>query len=96
MANVIYLPGASADYQAEYAYYAARSPRAAARFETLVQDAVQKILAMPQAYPAYDRRHRMFVLHGYPCYLVYRERAGDIEIVAVANSWRRPGYWKGR
>jgi plasmid stabilization system protein ParE len=97
MANCIYHPAAEADYLAEYAYYAARSPRAAARFELLVRDAVQKILAMPQAYPPWDRRHRIFVLRGYPCYPVYRELAsGDVEVVAVANSHRRPGYWKGR
>jgi hypothetical protein len=32
----------------------------------------------------------------FPYKIVYRERADDLYIVAIAHTSRRPGYWKDR
>jgi plasmid stabilization system protein ParE len=39
--------------------------------------------------------HRV-MLHRYPYFVVFRELARKIQIVAVAHAKRRPGYWRGR
>jgi hypothetical protein len=35
-------------------------------------------------------------VHRFPFSLVYRLFSGDVHIVAVAHSSRRPNYWKDR
>jgi plasmid stabilization system protein ParE len=96
MTSYSYHPEAETEYRDAFRRYGLSSLPAAVRFERAVEDAIQKITAMPQAYPALDRRHRMFKLRKYPYYLVYREEAGSVLIVAVAHTARQQGYWKGR
>ena len=40
--------------------------------------------------------HRRFLVGRFPYEIVYRERANDLYVVAVAHTGRRPGYWKHR
>jgi plasmid stabilization system protein ParE len=40
--------------------------------------------------------HRQLMVDRFPFKVVYRERADDIYIVAIAHSSRRPGYWRDR
>jgi plasmid stabilization system protein ParE len=96
MTSYSYHVEAEAEYRAAFRWFGASSLRAALGFERAVEDAIQKITAMPQAYPVVDRRHRMFKLKNYSYHLVYREEAGGVLIVAVAHDARRLGYWKGR
>ena len=39
---------------------------------------------------------RRVPLRRFPYFVVYRERADYIELVALAHMSRRPGYWKSR
>ncbi len=87
---------AEAEYLGAIRWYAAESARAAEGFIRAVEDAIRKILAMPDAYPPHGRRHHVFILKDYSYYLVYRVEAAEVVIVAVAHDARRPGYWKGR
>lgn len=96
MADLRFHPEADAEYLEAVHWYRAISLRVAFRFVLALESAVAKIRAMPKAYPRYNRQHRMFVLKRFPYYLVYREQADDITIVAVAHKARRPGYWKSR
>jgi len=74
MPDVRLHPAADAEYVGAFQRYGANSVRAAKGFERAVQDAIQKIVAMPQAYPAYDFRHRTFTLRKYPYYVVTGNR----------------------
>jgi plasmid stabilization system protein ParE len=96
MINFDFHPEARVELRQVVDWFEARSLRTGQRFALAVEDAIQKITAMPHAYPAIDRRHRMFKLKNYPYYLVYREEAGGVLIVAVADAARQTGYWKGR
>ena len=40
--------------------------------------------------------YRQLLIDGFPYRLVYRERANDIYVLAIAHTSRRPGYWRGR
>ena len=39
---------------------------------------------------------RRLPVRRFPYFVVYRERADAIEIVAIAHQSRRPGYWRSR
>ena len=52
----------------------------------------------PQAWQVFDAfgDERRFVLHQFPCVLVFRELEAEIVITAVVYGGREPGYWRGR
>ena len=39
---------------------------------------------------------RQLLVRGFPYVVVYRIRPGDVYVIAVAHTSRRPGYWKNR
>ena len=65
-------------------------------------DAAVDAIALVQQYPAAGRQvhgpreHRELLVERFPYHIVYRERPGDLYVVAVAHTKRRPGYWKNR
>lgn len=96
MADVAFLPVARQEYEEAHAWYRARSERAAAGFEERIEQALERIAEAPEWWPAYDERHRSYLLKRYPYVLIYRIVSGQVLIVAVAHAKRRPGYWKDR
>jgi hypothetical protein len=55
---------------------------------------LRKLLSAWASGPHHTRR---FLLRKFPFLLIYRERAGgNLQIVAVAHTSRKPGYWKER
>jgi len=93
VAEVTFHAAAEAEYEAALAWYLARSPRAAARFEAAVERAVGFIAVFPEACPLCDDRHRWCALRRYPYGLVYRVDGDHARILAVAHNRQLPGYW---
>jgi plasmid stabilization system protein ParE len=88
---------AAAEYDAAFDWYLQRSPDAALKFDAEVERALAQIIQNPQVWAAGSHSTRRFLLRQFPFILIYRERPdGTIQIVAVAHTSRRPGYWKGR
>jgi toxin ParE1/3/4 len=88
---------AAAEYDAAFDWYLERSPDAALKFDLEVDRALKQILQAPQRWAASSHQTRKFLHRQFPFTLIYRERAsGDIQVVAVAHTSRRPGYWKRR
>jgi toxin ParE1/3/4 len=87
---------ATAEYDAAFDWYLERSPDAAVKFDTEVDRALAQIVAAPQRWAAGPHSTRRFLLRQFPFTLIYRERASTIQIVAVAHTSRKPGYWKQR
>ena len=54
MADLLFHPEAQADYDAAIAWYQARNPQAATRFETEVERTLGLIGANPEMFPRYD------------------------------------------
>jgi plasmid stabilization system protein ParE len=96
VANVLFHPEAQAEYHAALAWYQARSPGAASRFEAEVERVLGLIGASPEMFPAYDDEHRFTVLRRYPYSIVYQVQPNQVYVVAVAHSSRSAGYWQGR
>ncbi len=82
---------ADAEYEDAFDWYLARSPHAAAEFAAELSRAVELIAQAPRRWaPGLGGTRR------FPFALVYRELPSVIQVLAVAHSHRRPGYWKTR
>jgi len=77
-------------------WYARRSPAVARRFLEELDRAVERIGAGPETWPAYLHSTRVFSLRRFPYLVVFREGAECVQVLAVAHSHRKPGYWKRR
>jgi plasmid stabilization system protein ParE len=89
-------PEAIAEAQAAQRWYRERSASAAEAYLAELDSAVEAIAENPEMWPRYVQGTRRFMLHRFPFYLVYRETAGRLEIIAAAHGRRKPGYWKNR
>jgi toxin ParE1/3/4 len=88
---------AAAEYDSAFDWYLERSAEAAFKFDAEVDRALTQILQTPHRWAAGPYKTRKYLLRQFPFTLIYRERAfGDIQVVAVAHTSRRPGYWKPR
>jgi plasmid stabilization system protein ParE len=90
-------PEAIAEYDAAFDWYLERSPDAALKFDAEVDRALAQIIRAPQRWAAGPYSTRRFLLRRFPFTLIYREQSwGNIQILAVAHTSRKPGYWKQR
>jgi plasmid stabilization system protein ParE len=96
VADIRFHPEAQAEYQVALAWYQARSPQAAARFEAETERVLGLVAANPGMFPLYDDEHRFAMLRRFPYSIVYQGQPDQIFVVAVAHSSRSPGYWQGR
>jgi plasmid stabilization system protein ParE len=95
--GIEFLEEAGAEYDAAFDWYLERSAEAAQRFSAEVERALGEIAGAPQRWAGGPRNSRRFLLHRFPYLLIYREgEDGVIQILAVAHTSRRPGYWKER
>jgi len=89
-------PAALDEIQSAASWYSERSDSAAAAFIAELDKAIEFIVAAPSRWPLSKHGTRKFVLNRFPFAVFYRFEGSLIQILAVANGHRRPGYWKGR
>jgi len=88
---------AAAEYDAAFDWYRERSRDAALKFDAEVDRALAQILQTPRRWAVGSHSTRRFLLRQFPFILIYRERVdGSVQIVAVAHTSRKPGYWMTR
>jgi plasmid stabilization system protein ParE len=88
---------ASIEYDAAFDWYLQRSEESAISFDVEVNRAIQLIIESPRRWPMGPYGTRRFLLRRFPFFLIYREHMrGEIQVVAVAHTSRKPGYWKQR
>lgn len=95
MASVRLLRRAEADLEQAVAWYEARSPQGARRFEGAVTAALERLAAMPEMYALVDERHRLCPVRKSQYLIVYRYEPGADEVVvlAVAHAKQDPPAW---
>jgi len=89
-------PEAIAEAAAARRWYSDRSCDAADAFLAELDLGVKNIQSYPEIYPPYLHGTRRYLLRRFPYLIVYRVAPSAIQIIAVAHSRRRPGYWKTR
>jgi toxin ParE1/3/4 len=92
----MYHPAAWQEMQAAHERYAEQSQHAADGFYEELLLALDRIQDWPKLYPAHLHGTQRVVLSRYPFSIIYRELLQEIQIVVVAHSKRRPGYWASR
>jgi plasmid stabilization system protein ParE len=94
--RVRFHPEAVEETQAAVDWYLQRSSDAAAGFVAELDHAIERIAELPETWPSYIDDTRRFVFRVYPFSVVYRVANELVEVVAVAHSKRKPGYWASR
>jgi plasmid stabilization system protein ParE len=89
-------PAALAEAEAALRWYLERSQRAAESFLREISRAVDQIAQTPDRFPQFEFGTRKILLRRFPYWLVFRETATAVEIVALAHGRRKPGYWRDR
>ena len=96
MIKVEFHPEAEQELEAAKNWYRERSDLAARAFATDLAHAVRKISDSPDRWPETRPGERRFVLLRFPYSILYRVRASEVFVTAVADQKRRPGYWRRR
>ena len=78
------------------AWYLSRSLEAARGFADEFDHALDRILANPLMWSRYIKGTRQVKMHRYPYLVIYKHPGSEVQIVAVAHTSRRPGYWAKR
>jgi plasmid stabilization system protein ParE len=89
-------PSALLEAQAAAAWYRERSYSAADAFLLELDRAMDMIASSPRRSPVFIGECRRLVLRRFPFSVVYREKSGTIQVVAIAHGKRKPGYWTNR
>ena len=89
-------PEAVYEAQAARQWYEAKNPHAANAFLADLDTGIESIRTAPELYPSYLYGTRRYLMRRFPYLIVYRTTAAAIQVLAVAHSRRRPGYWKSR
>jgi plasmid stabilization system protein ParE len=96
MAEVVIAAPALKEFADSLQWYAERSVRAAEKFEAEFDRLVEAIGTSPEKFPRLDQRHRYVLMRRYPFQMIYRQHNEVVEVIAVAHTSRRPGYWSDR
>ena len=89
-------PEALEEYQEATLYCVERDPALALRFVEAVEDAIRRILEVPQRWRVLEDDVRRCLTHVFPYGVLYTVEPEFILIVAVMHGSREPGYWKRR
>ena len=93
MRRLVVRPLAEADIDEAHAWYAARSPQAAARFLDTVEVTLAAIRERPESFVRVHGTLRRALLPSYPFGIYFHVDPDRVRIVAVAHSRRHPRRW---
>ena len=89
-------PAAKAEAVGATAYFKAKGGTAGQRFAEDLRATLNGIVAFPRSCQANEDGARQKPLRKHPYVIVYRLDEETVEIIAVANTSRKPGYWRDR
>lgn len=92
------LRAASEEFAAAVSWYEQQRAGLGAEFFDAIAETTARIQANPGigAPASEDEGTRRVLVSRFPYQVVYRLRAGEIVLVAIAHLKRRPGYWRDR
>lgn len=96
MKSVKFHPEAQIEFFNSSLYYEEQQEYLGKRFIEYVEESVRRIQINPLLYPIAEGDCRKCRVSKFPYGIIYRIKKNHIEIIAVMNLYRIPGYWKGR
>ncbi|MFQ5724112.1 MAG: type II toxin-antitoxin system RelE/ParE family toxin [Terriglobia bacterium] len=96
MKDLEFHPDAAAELLAAEEWYAARSIVASRSFIQESTRGFHRLQEAPERWPMSEDGTRRVVYGRFPFSVIYRVRVGRVEVIAVAQQRRAPGYWKYR
>ena len=87
---------ATEDYANAYAFYLARSRKAAAGFESEFWRVVRSITEFPESFPVLDDEKRFGLMRKYPFRIIFSYESGTVVILALAHGRRASEFWRTR
>jgi len=89
-------PQALAEAEAAGDWYAERSFVVSRAFVSEVIRSVETVVENPEIWPLYEEETHRYLFPRFPFSIIYRIIEEKIQILAIAHSKRKPGYWKSR
>lgn len=89
-------PSARRELTEAVAYYDRISRRLGDDFVDEVENAINRILSFPEAWPTLSAETRRCRMKRFPYGLVYQIRGDEVVIVAVMHLHRKPNCWEDR
>ena len=77
-------------------YYEECQPGLGLNFSEEVFSAITRICEHPQAWTSIDAKTKRCLTNRFPYGILYRVSEDHVQIMAVMNLHRKPGYWKKR
>jgi len=75
-------------------FYESQQAGLGIRFLDEIDSAINRILAMPQAWRPLSPRTRRCMLHGFPYGVIYQIRRDEILVTSVMDLRRDPASWR--
>lgn len=95
--SYLFHPAAEAEYLESIAFYESRQPGLGAAYLTEFENIMTRVYDGPHRYPIERPPDiRRIQMSRFPFTVLYREKNGVVQILAVAHQHRRPQYWLGR
>jgi len=89
-------PDAIHEIREAIAWYSERNEETAIEFRALVKSAEELVERSPESWAAYLLETRGFRFQKFPFVLIYVIRGKRVFVVALANTKRKPDYWRKR
>lgn len=98
MKDLIWSREAEEEFAAAAEWYEQRAEGLGLQFAQEVLETCKRIAENPTAFSTWANRPTMRkgVLRRFPYVIVYEEGHDRLNLLAVAHTGRRPGYWTGR
>jgi plasmid stabilization system protein ParE len=96
MSSFKLLVAAEVEYNQAADWYLAQSRKAADRFASEVERAIEAVCSHPERYARWDDTYRYYLLDKFPYFMAYRHTDEQITIVAIRHTSRDEGAWTDR
>lgn len=87
---------AQIEFEEAAIYYEEQVEGLGERFVTRIEAAAARVLTNPLMPRCFDGECRKVKTDKFPYLIIYRVKNEELQILAIAHTSRRPGYWKER
>jgi toxin ParE1/3/4 len=94
--TLVFRPQAEQETRAAQRWYEEQQPGLGARFADAMDEALQRIVSNPSAFPVVHGEIRRAVVRRFPFGVYFRVHAEDLVILAVMHGRRHSRRWQSR